>query len=430
MSGALQAVYQNLRSFGFPNGWPANIGGAYNGGYFAGQIFVDGYSVYNLVVADKSVGEALKKWGPVGVATGFTSDINGPANSAGEAALGSTYEAATFCENLNTGGYTDWYLPAANELIVLYYFLKPGTTANNTGTGSNPNAVSPEPISTNFTSGDPAQTTATSFRTGASSQEFALPPFNYWASTEYSVAPYDENYARIRDFNTGDVGAQVKGTVSNYARAIRRVLDRVIPPTTIGQAFGGGFYAGKISTSADGVATHYLVVSNASVGQVSGKKWGPNAVNTGVTSVIAGPTNSASLAALGASYEAALFCENLNTGGYTDWYLPALNELSVCYYFLKPGTVSNVNYFGSNANAVSPQPVSTNYTAGSPTQTSATNFRTGASSQEFPDDLVWTSTQYNNDNAYVVQFINGNGQSGDKADVTHFYTRAIRRVAV
>jgi len=218
MSGALQAVYQNLRSFGFPNGWPALIGDAYGGGYFAGQIDVSG-TKYNLVVADKSVGEALKLWGPLGVDTGFTSVIDGPTNSAGEAALGSTYEAATFCEGLNTGGYTDWYLPALNELTTIYYYLKPGTTANNTGTGSTANAVSPQPISTNFTAGDPAQTTATSFQTGASSQEFVLPPSNYWASTEFSA-----DRARIRDFNTGDLGAQLKTTVSNYARAVRRVL--------------------------------------------------------------------------------------------------------------------------------------------------------------------------------------------------------------
>jgi hypothetical protein len=31
-------------------------------------------------------------------------------------------------------------------------------------------------------------------------------------------------------------------------------------PTTIGQAFGGGFYAGQISTTANSVATHYLIV--------------------------------------------------------------------------------------------------------------------------------------------------------------------------
>lgn len=218
MSGALQAVYQNLRSFGFINGWPALIGDAFGGGYFAGQIDISG-TKYNLVVADKSVGEAVKQWGPQADATGFTSVIDGPTNSAGISALGSNYEAARFCENLNTGGFTDWYLPALNELTTIYYYLKPGTTANNTSTGSTANAVSPQPISTNFTAGDPAQTTATSFRTGASSQEFVLPPNNYWTSTEFNA-----DRARIRDFNTGDLGAQVKDAVSNYVRAIRRVL--------------------------------------------------------------------------------------------------------------------------------------------------------------------------------------------------------------
>lgn len=218
MSGALQAVYQNLRSFGFPNGWPALIGDAFGGGFFAGQIDVSG-TKYNLVVADKSVGQAVKPWGPQGVITGFTSIIDGPTNSAGLSALGSNYEAARFCENLNTGGFTDWYLPALNETITIYYYLKPGTVANNTTAGSTVNAVSPQPISTNFTAGDPAQTTATSFRTGASSQEFILPPDIYWTSTELNA-----NRGYGRDFNTGDEAGPLKDSVSGYARAIRRVL--------------------------------------------------------------------------------------------------------------------------------------------------------------------------------------------------------------
>lgn len=219
-SWTLRQQMQAIAAGTWPSPPPSVIGQAYGGGYYAGQISTSGGGVatHYLIVADKTVGEAVKKWGPQGVTTGFTSVIDGPANSAGEAALGSTYEAATFCENLNTGGYTDWYLPALNELTTLYYFLKPGTTANNTGTGSNANAVSPQPISTNFTAGDPAQTTATSFRTGASSQEFVLPPSNYWTSTEFSA-----DRARIRDFNTGDLGAQVKDVVSNYARAVRRI---------------------------------------------------------------------------------------------------------------------------------------------------------------------------------------------------------------
>ena len=107
------------------------------------------------------------------------------------------------------------------------------------------------------------------------------------------------------------------------------------PPTTIGQAYGGGFYAGKISTTANGVATHYLIVAPKASGEALYQKWGTSGVTTAQTSVIDGPTNSAVEAALGAAYQAAKFCEDLNIGTYSDWYLPAKNELEVLYYFLK-----------------------------------------------------------------------------------------------
>ena len=47
MSGALQAIFQNQRSFVPP--LPA-IGDAYEGGFFAGQIGVSGVATHNLVV--------------------------------------------------------------------------------------------------------------------------------------------------------------------------------------------------------------------------------------------------------------------------------------------------------------------------------------------------------------------------------------------
>ena len=207
-------------------------------------------------------------------------------------------------------------------------------------------------------------------------------------------------------------------------------------PVAIGAAYGGGYFAGQITQSG---TVYNLVVCDKTVGQSTLKKWGTYNVTTGITSVINGPVNSAAMAALGAAYEGAVFCEAVNSGGYTDWYLPAQNELEVCYFFLRPGTLSDytnrsTGTSGQNANAVAPEPISTTYTATVPGQTSATAFRTGASSQEFPELYHWSSSENNATDAWVQQF--GGGTGGDagglqfsmaKSETRH--VRAIRRVA-
>ena len=197
------------------------------------------------------------------------------------------------------------------------------------------------------------------------------------------------------------------------------------PPTTIGGAYGGGFYAGRINVS----GTFYnLVVAPKASGQSSGRTWGTSGVVTAQTSVIDGPTNSASLAALGASYQAAVFAEGLTIGGYSDWYLPAQNELEVLYYNLKPTTDANDTSGGSNANAVSPEPISTNYTSGSPAQTSAGIQFTLGGTDAFASSRYWSSTELNLNYAWVQGFVDGN--QGFFGKTNSYYVRAVRRIAV
>ena len=215
MTGIMQAVLGG--SFGFPNGWPANIGDAYGGGYFAGQINVSG-TKYNLVVAPVASGQTNNKsWSNTITTTGITSVINGPTNSASLAALGAAYQSAVFAEGLTIGGFSDWYMPAKNELEVLYYYLKPGTATNNTASGSNANAVSPESISTAYSAFVPSQTTKTSFKTGGAE---AFAANIYWASTEISSAR-----AATQTFDDGQQSDASKNTSNaiTYVRAVRRV---------------------------------------------------------------------------------------------------------------------------------------------------------------------------------------------------------------
>ena len=205
-------------------------------------------------------------------------------------------------------------------------------------------------------------------------------------------------------------------------------------PSAIGDSFGGGYYAGKISTSGNGVATHYLVVAPKATGEVLGKTWNSGAI-TNLTSLIDCPGNTADLAAAGS--QAALFCTGLSIGGFTDWYLPSFYELEVLYFFLKPSSPSNSNSAadGSNPYSVLPYPPNTVYTndrygALLPTQTTAVAFQ-GANAEAFHALTHYLSSSESSNNASVVTQRFPDGASGwNPKTSTAFYTRAIRRVAV
>ena len=203
------------------------------------------------------------------------------------------------------------------------------------------------------------------------------------------------------------------------------------PPTTIGQAYGGGYYAGQIGVSS--VATHYLIVGPVASADSSLQWKNARSATPGSDSVIDGPQNTADIVADGNStvYPAAHFCNDLVIGGFSDWYMPALNELEVCYYNLKPITTSNNTGSGTNTNAVPSR--GSNYTSGTPAQTSVAAFQTGGA-EAFTSDgytTYWSSTEYDNGNARRQYFSTGN--PGNQDFTYKNYTRrvrAIRRVAV
>ena len=120
-------------------------------------------------------------------------------------------------------------------------------------------------------------------------------------------------------------------------------------------------------------------------------------------------------------YPAAHWARNLAIGGYTDWYIPARDELELCWRNLKPVTNNNfvtsdrptaasfsyanngsygdtANTHGRNNNS---DPVGAAYTASVPGQTAATAFRTGgAEAYEFGSTYYWSSSDYNASSAW------------------------------
>lgn len=200
------------------------------------------------------------------------------------------------------------------------------------------------------------------------------------------------------------------------------------PPLAIGAAYGGGFYAGQISTAGNGIADYNLVIGPVASAQ-SFLTWrNANTATTGADSVIDGPQNTADMVALGSAvaFPAAHFCNNLVTGGQTDWYMPAINELEVCYYNLKPTTQSNITSFGINDNSVPAR--ASNYTTGTPAQTSAANFVVTTGAEAFNAiDYYWSSTEVSSRGRYMAFY---NGSLFTYSNTNQHFVRAVRRVAV
>ena len=200
------------------------------------------------------------------------------------------------------------------------------------------------------------------------------------------------------------------------------------PPLAIGAAFGGGFFAGQIGVG--GVATHNLVVGPVASAENASKLWkNARTATTGADSDIDGPQNTADMVAHGNStvYPAAHFCNDLVIGGFSDWYMPAKNELEICYYNLKPDTTSNNTVSGINANAVPAR--ASNYTSGTPAQTSASAFVTSTGAQAFDAASVyWSSTEGSTTSAWFQNFPDG-FQNNYYKNIA-YRVRAVRRVAV
>lgn len=203
----------------------------------------------------------------------------------------------------------------------------------------------------------------------------------------------------------------------------------------IGDAFEGGFFAGTISHTANGVATHALIVAPRATGASGGGypvttnllwKTATTSTNTG-SSVFDGRANTDAIIAAGiADHPAAQFCVGLTIGGYSDWYLPAWYELEIAYFNLKPGTANNVTTTGINDYSVPPR--TANYTTTNPAQTTAAAFQS-AGAERFEAAIHWVSTEAASASARAIGFTTG-ALSTQSKTATTIRTRAFRRVAL
>jgi hypothetical protein len=191
------------------SGLPA-IGAALAGGFFAGRFQIDGAPF--ALICSPADGDIEGKWGEYGKKLdGCRSFIDGRKNTVDLAEAGS--ELARLVLQLDIAGFTDWFIPARDQLELLYRHLKPTDDDNWCSylDGYNAHSVPPGDI---YEDGNPAQTSAAEFKAGAA---HALQPAWYWSSTQCSA-----HGAYFQSFEDGDQHTSVKDTKLR-ARAVRMI---------------------------------------------------------------------------------------------------------------------------------------------------------------------------------------------------------------
>ena len=161
-------------------------------------------------------------------------------------------------------------------------------------------------------------------------------------------------------------------------------------------------------------------------------------------------TESMRLSGTSTVYPAAHWARNLNINGFADWYIPARDELELCWRNLKPTTNNNYatanrptgasfNYAqnGSYGDMSPNQGVNNNssptgaaYTTSVPGQTAATAFRTGgAQAYEFGSTFYWSSSDYDASNAWCQRWDSSNPGNQIYSGKTNssIRVRAVRR---
>jgi hypothetical protein len=152
---------------------PTTLGQSFDGGFYTGVINIGGGVCYYLLVSPNATGCADCLWKTTRNSSGTGSFCNGYTNTYGPM-TNATHPAGNWTATRSISGFSDWYLPARDELNLLY--------ANR---GSMPGGE-------------------------------GYPEVTFWSSTEFNVC-----CACNQTFNFGQIQNNVKSDFSRI-RAVRR----------------------------------------------------------------------------------------------------------------------------------------------------------------------------------------------------------------
>lgn len=98
---------------------PDGLGCPYQGGFFTGNVDIGGGVCYYLILSPNATGCACCQWKTTQTLTASSSRCNGYDNTY-TYLNNATHPAGNFTATRTISGYSDWYLPAIDELIELY----------------------------------------------------------------------------------------------------------------------------------------------------------------------------------------------------------------------------------------------------------------------------------------------------------------------